>query len=217
MLGGNEELNEYGDEDMVNEEDLMYEEEDLMDEGEDLEEDLMDEGEDLEEDLYEQEDRLMEQATALQNYQHNYAQLYESLNTYKSEYANLHAAYKQMNEQNNKFKNLLKRTQTKLNEVNLQNAKLHYTNRILNSVSLNERQKYKIVEAVEKAGTVEETKTIYETLQSAVGAGASPRKPQSLNEMVNRQGSSAFLPRKRNGSAPETQMVNRMQKLAGIK
>ena len=108
MLGGNEELNEYGDEDMVNEEDLMYEEEDLMDEGEDLEEDL-----------YEQEDRLMEQATALQNYQHNYAQLYESLNTYKSEYANLHAAYKQMNEQNNKFKNLLKRTQTKLNEVNL--------------------------------------------------------------------------------------------------
>jgi hypothetical protein len=118
--------------------------------------------------------------------------------------------------QNEKFRSLLQQTQVKLNEVNLHNAKLLYTNRVLNSVSLNERQKDKIVEAVEKAGTVEEAKTIYETLQSAVGAGTKSRQPKSLNEVVSRS-SSAFLPRKREGSAPEAQLVDRMQKLAGIK
>ena len=75
----------------------------------------------------------------------------------------------------------------KLNEINVQNAKLHYTNRTLNNVSLNERQKDKIVEAVQRAGTVEEAKTIFETLQSAVAGTDGLRKsPKSLNEVINK-------------------------------
>ena len=55
------------------------------------------------------------------------------------------------------------------NLVNLTNARLLYTNRVLNSTSLNERQKTRIVESISNADSVEEAKVIYQTLQSAVG------------------------------------------------
>ena len=42
-------------------------------------------------------------------------------------------------------------------------------NQALNTASLNERQKSKVVESIRKADSVEEAKVIYETLQSAAG------------------------------------------------
>ena len=75
-----------------------------------------------------------------------------------------------LEEKLNKYGTVIKKLKTKLNESNLTNAKLLYQNRILNSVSLNERQKDKIVEAISNATTVEEAKLIFETLQSAVGS-----------------------------------------------
>ena len=152
----------------------------------------------------------------LRAYQYNYAKLYESHKAYEHNYAQLHQQAGQLHEQNNKFRQMLVKTQEKLNEVNVRNAQLHYTNRTLNSDSLNERQKDKVVEAIGKAGTVEEAKIIFETLQSAV-AGARPNKetPKSLNEAINKR-SSAFLPRKEEKQS-DPSFADRMQRLAGIK
>ena len=69
----------------------------------------------------------------------------------------------------NELKGIAVKMKDSLQEVNLSNAKLVYTNRVLNSVSLNERQKNKIVEALSKSRTVEEVKVIYETLQRFSG------------------------------------------------
>ena len=103
----------------------------------------------------------------------------------------------------------------KLDEVNLSNAKLLYTNRILSSGSLNERQKKKIVEAVKNANTVEEAKTIFNALQSAVGTISPEKMPKSLSEVVRRN-SSTTIPRRK-----EEQKSNphkdRWKTLAGIK
>jgi hypothetical protein len=153
----------------------------------------------------------------LQAYEQNYAQLYESHQVYEHNYAQLHQQAGMLHEQNDKFRKLLVKTQGKLNEVNVQNAQLYYTNRTLTSDSLNERQKDKIVEAIERAGTVEETKIIFETLQSTV-AGLKPNQntPKSLNEAINKR-SSAFLPRQREEKHSDPTLVDRMQKLAGIK
>jgi hypothetical protein len=97
-------------------------------------------------------------------------------------------------EKNKKYKNMLVQLKDKLEEVNLSNAKLLYTNRIgLSSASLNERQKNKIVEVYLKSDSVEEAKVIYETLQSAVGS-TRKRAPKSLSEVVQR--SSTTLPRR---------------------
>jgi len=153
----------------------------------------------------------------LASYQHNYAKLYEAYQAYGQEYDNLYAHHEQLTEQNNKFREVLVESQNRLNEVNLRNAQLHYTNRILTSDSLNERQKNKIVEAVSKSGTVEEAKTIFETLQSAV-AGTSNNKqaPKSLNEVINKR-SSAFLPRRKEETQSDSNYMDRLQRLAGIK
>jgi hypothetical protein len=115
-----------------------------------------------------------------------------------------------------KYGTVIEQLKEKLDESNLTNAKLLYQNRILNSISLNERQKDKIVEAISNATSVEEAKIIFETLQSAVGIKSKKtRKQESLNEVVTRS-SSAFIPRKE--VKPNTNAFSeRMQRLAGLK
>ena len=115
-----------------------------------------------------------------------------------------------------KYGTVINQLKEKLDESNLTNAKLLYQNRILNSISLNERQKDKIVEAISNATSVEEAKIIFETLQSAVGLKSKKtRKQESLNEVVTRS-SSAFIPRKE--AKPKTDVFSdRMKRLAGLK
>lgn len=113
-----------------------------------------------------------------------------------------------------KYKQMLLQMKDTLSEVNLQNAKLLYTNQTLVDDSLNERQKNKIVEAIMKSGSVEETKTIFEALQSTVGARPNNKKvaPKSLSEAVERR--STTLPRRvKEDSNPYS---DRMKILAGI-
>jgi len=122
-----------------------------------------------------------------------------------------------LKEKVDKYGTVIKKLKDKLNEGNLTNAKLLYQNRILNSVSLNERQKDQIVEAISNATTVEEAKIIFETLQSAVGVSKKRRSPESLNEVVTRS-SSAFIPRKEAKSkANNNAFSERMKILAGLK
>ena len=116
-------------------------------------------------------------------------------------------------ERNKKYKNLLVQLKEKLEEVNLSNAKLLYTNRVLGGTSLNERQKNKIVEALSKADSVEEAKVIYETLQSAVGSSRK-RAPKSLSEAVQR--SSTTLPRRNSETKKVDPVKDRWKTLAGL-
>lgn len=99
-------------------------------------------------------------------------------------------------------------------KINLSNARLVYTNKILTNGSLNERQKQKIVKALSESRSIEEAKVIYETLQSAVGSVTGKAHPQSLRETLERP--SATLPR-RAVKTVEGPVMDRMQLLAGIK
>ena len=60
---------------------------------------------------------------------------------------NLH----KLNKQNQKFRKIILQLKDKLDEVSVSNARLLYTNRVLENPSLNERQKSKIVETISKA------------------------------------------------------------------
>lgn len=101
-----------------------------------------------------------------------------------------------------------------LDKLSVTNAKLLYTNRVLNSNSLNERQKDKLVEALSNAKTTDEAKTIYQTLQSTVGGNTKVSAPKSLSEALNRPSSSVFHTKQNDTVTPE---VDRMRRLAGIK
>ena len=126
---------------------------------------------------------------------------------------NLQNKNQKLIERNEKLEDISIQLRDRLVESNMVNARLLYTNKVLGSNSLNGRQKIKIVEAISKAESVEEAKTIYETLQSAVGA-SKKRRPESLSEAVNRR-SSTILPRARK-QKPNSPVANRWKALAGI-
>ena len=120
----------------------------------------------------------------------------------------------QLKEKLQNYENVVEQLKESVTDVNLSNARLLYTNRVLRNTSLNERQKDKIAEAISRAGSVTEAKTIYETLENAVPA-RSNRAPQSLSEAITRP--SSVIRATRQESQPKDLFLDRMQKLAGIK
>jgi hypothetical protein len=85
---------------------------------------------------------------------------------------------------------------------------------VLRNTSLNERQKIKIVEAISKAGSVKEAKTIFESLQSTV-ASTPNRRPQSLSEAISRP-SQLIRASRHQDQKPVDPFTDRWKKLAGI-
>ena len=122
-----------------------------------------------------------------------------------------------LNKQKKDFDNLKSiavRATNKLEEVNFSNAKLIYTNRILKSDSLNERQKEKLAEAISKVGSVEEAKIVFETLEENLSSGAE-KAPTSLKEAVSKNNRLILKSNKENKPAGQNQ-VDRLMRLAGI-
>jgi hypothetical protein len=123
---------------------------------------------------------------------------------------------KQLKEQLLQYKQATNELKEGMQDVNLSNARLLYTNRVLRNTSLNERQKETIVEAISKAGSVIEARTIFDTLQST--AQAKPKKsPQSLSEAINRNRSSVIRASRYTEKPSADPFQDRMKKLAGIK
>ena len=114
------------------------------------------------------------------------------------------------------YQSTLENLKENLYEVNLSNARLLYTNRVLRNSSLNERQKDKIVEAISGAGSVAEAKTIFETLQSTMEAKPQ-RSPKSLSEAISSRSSVLTASRKETKATPQDPFSDRMRRLAGIK
>tara|TARA_R100001594_G_scaffold141521_1_gene187590 strand:+ start:4941 stop:5942 length:1002 start_codon:yes stop_codon:yes gene_type:complete len=115
-----------------------------------------------------------------------------------------------------KLTEAVKILQEKIEELSISNAKLLFTNKALTNVSLNERQKSKIAESLAMAETVEETKVIYETLQSAVGSTSKKPPMKSLSEAVNRTSSTMFLSRRKEQKKRKDPALDRWKMLAGI-
>jgi hypothetical protein len=138
----------------------------------------------------------------------------EELKDLKKAHEELVFENKQLKEQLSQYKQATTELKEGLQDVNLSNARLLYTNRVLRNTSLNERQKERIVEAISRAGSVTEARTIFDTLQSTVEA--KPKKsPQSLSEAIT--GRSSVIRASRHESTPSDPFQERMKRLAGIK
>jgi len=131
----------------------------------------------------------------------------------------LDEAYNKLSKEHELYENTIYKLNQKVQSTLLSNAKLLYSNRVLRDASLNERQKVKIVEAIQKARKPEEAKALWETLRTTVGSDNKKKGPQSLSESVNRRSNlSSMLPRRNNvQSKQEDSFSERMRKLAGIK
>ena len=116
-----------------------------------------------------------------------------------------------------KLQNVVEVLEEKLDKATVANAKLLYQNKALESDSLNERQKQKLVEAVSNAETIEEAKVIFETLQNTVGSTSHKTQPNSLSEAIQKSSSVILSARKQNSGGQEANpTLNRWKFLAGI-
>ena len=103
-----------------------------------------------------------------------------------------------------------------LQEVNLLNAKLLYTNKIFNAKNLNESQKLRVLKAFDKATSVKEAKVIFETLKEVMVSKTI--KSSMVNEIKGRASkATGFISESKNPIVEVDPMVTRWQKLAGIK
>jgi hypothetical protein len=137
----------------------------------------------------------------------------------KKENKQLKNALGTSNKKNEKLLESVSKIKNKFDEVSLMNAKLLYTNKVYVDGSLNERQKKNIVESINKAQTVEQTKIVYETLQGAVGKTIKRVSPESLSEAVGNRTSSSLTIKARRENTQKTDsnpFAARMKILAGI-
>ena len=162
----------------------------------------------------EQDSKVREERAAMRDAAAKMKITNESLSKKNNDLANL---LEQKTLQIEKLKEVTMLLKEKLETTNLSKAKLLYQNKALNSDSLNERQKQKLVEAVSNAETVEEAKVIFDTLQSTVGSTSRKSRPKSLGEAVQKQSSMILSAgRERAGRQKDNPTYDRWKFLAGI-
>ena len=144
-------------------------------------------------------------------------ELRKTVASLQNENKTLSSAALKLQEQNKEFSAAFETLQEKLETMNVSNAKLLYINQALENASLNERQKRKIVEAISKAGTVQEAKIVFETMNDTVATTSDVKKEATLSEMVSRKSSLLVAARKEQTQKDANPLFNRMQALAGIK
>lgn len=100
-----------------------------------------------------------------------------------------------------------------INEINLLNAKLLYTNKIFKASALTESQKVKVLSSMDKATNVKEVKLVYESLSENLKPKKAP-----IKENLNFASKSAGVAPKAAQSNPilDPAMVARFKKIAGI-
>ena len=109
----------------------------------------------------------------------------------------------------------VKQLKSIINEVNLLNAKLLYTNKLFRNFELSENQKMKVIENFDRAGNPREVKLVFTTLAEAF------KKPQAKRVVKE-----SFASRATTTTAPSRQttqvlsegfeLANRWKKLAGL-
>ena len=100
---------------------------------------------------------------------------------------------------------------SELNEINLLNAKLLYTNKIFKAKNLNENQKVKVLSSFDKATTVGEVKMVFETLNEGIKV-----KKDTIKENLGSASKAMVTPNAKKPIVESNDAFLRMQKLAGI-
>jgi hypothetical protein len=100
-----------------------------------------------------------------------------------------------------------------INEVNLLNAKLLFSNKLFRSHNLTEGQKMRVIETFDRAANVREVKLVFSTLAESLSSGAT--RKSSLKEGYASKATKSTRPAKA-VIVEANQFNNRMKKLAGL-
>ena len=106
-----------------------------------------------------------------------------------------------------------------INEVNLLNAKLLYTNKLFRSYNLTNEQKVKVVENLDRTSNVREVKLVYATLAESMKFTGTERKmaaKKNITEGLASKAVASTAPKKEIIAESANTMADRFKKLAGI-
>ena len=114
-------------------------------------------------------------------------------------------------------RNVVKYLRGKLNEVNLLNAKLLFTNKLFRNFGLNNEQKLKVVETFDRATNLREVKLVFSTLAESFGnkVASKPSKKQESKGSASKAVAST-KPKTEEVISEGFDMKARFQKLAKI-
>ena len=103
----------------------------------------------------------------------------------------------------------------KINEVNLLNAKLLYTNKLFRNHNLNDGQKLKVVETFDRATNLREVKLVFTTLAESFDGVRVTTKKRSVNESVASKAVASTKP-KQEIVEESNDVADRFKQLAGL-
>ena len=92
--------------------------------------------------------------------------------------------------------NVIKFLRSKINEVNLLNAKLLFSNKLFRNHSMNENQKMKVIENFDRAANLREVKLVFATLSESFNLNTS-RTKRSIKESYASKSSASTAPSKK--------------------
>jgi hypothetical protein len=109
----------------------------------------------------------------------------------------------------------VKHLQNVINEVNLLNAKLLYTNKLFRNFELSESQKMKVIENFDRAANTREAKLVFATLAESFKR---PTKKRVVKESYASKATTTTAPSKQTTQilSEGFEMANRWKKLAGL-
>lgn len=108
---------------------------------------------------------------------------------------------------------------SELNEINILNAKLLYTNKVFRGNNLTEAQKVKVLKAFDKAETIKEVKLVFETLDTSAKKSTTRNSKTIAEARAKGSASNLTATPKATNKQPIVEsdaMVLRFKKLAGI-
>ena len=115
--------------------------------------------------------------------------------------------------------NTIKSLRKTINEVNLLNAKLLYTNKLFRSYNLTNEQKVKVVENLDRTSSVREVKLVYATLAESMKFTGTEKKSsvkKTISEGLASKKVASTAPKKEIITESANEMADRFKKLAGI-
>jgi hypothetical protein len=115
--------------------------------------------------------------------------------------------------------NTIRSLRKTINEVNLLNAKLLYTNKLFRGYNLTNEQKVKVVENLDRTSSVREVKLVYATLAESMKFGGTNKKAsikKSITEGLASKKVASTAPKKEVINESGETIADRFKKLAGI-
>jgi hypothetical protein len=115
--------------------------------------------------------------------------------------------------------NTIKSLRKTINEVNLLNAKLLYTNKLFRSYNLTNEQKVKVVENLDRTSSVREVKLVYATLAESMKFTGTEKKSsvkKTISEGLASKKVASTAPKKEIITESANELADRFKKLAGI-